>query len=201
MFGTALAEQAARDHASPTHTTGLFSNVARISAASTSRVPPVAQPRYPMHTLTIKGIDHTGNPDTGDPVTVYNVDDVRKYAGVAIFNKGIAKVSVPAGHYGADAVFFEEKAARQALVPQFSVAGDATITLDARKATAPVTVSTPKPAMPALRESTYGRSDTASGDGLVGGIIVDGDDSMFVQPVTKPVTVGQLHYAAKLRSV
>jgi hypothetical protein len=199
-FGTALAQQALRDHASPTHTTGLFADVARISPVTTA--PPVAQPHYPMHTLTIKGIDHAGGPDTGDPVLVYNVDDVRKYAGFAIFNKGIAKVSVPAGHYGADAFFFERDAnvSRQSFLPQFSIRGDATVALDARKATTPVTASTPKPAAPALKTITYGRFD-ASGSGLIGDTSGGPDTAMFVQPVTKPVTVGGLHYAAKLRAI
>ncbi|HEY3716258.1 MAG TPA: hypothetical protein VGL39_17155 [Jatrophihabitantaceae bacterium] len=190
-FGAALADQALRDHASPTHTTGLFANVARISASASA----VVAPNFVMHTLTVNGVDQTGAADTGDDVVIYNVDDLRKYGGQAIWRQGLAKVSVPAGHYAAISFFYDYQAdvARMVTLPQFSVTADSAITVDARAATAPVSVTTPQPATPAVNEVSFGRTDKLGETGsytFLGG----GTTSFVVQPTTKRITVGQLHY-------
>lgn len=195
-FGAALAQQAIADHASPTHTTGLFADISRISASA-----PVVHPSFVMHTLTVNGIDATGAADTGDDFLVYNVDDLRKYTGDAVWNQGVAKVSVPSGHYAAISFFYDYQTGvvRMAESAQFSVSGDSAITLDARAATAPVSVTTPQPATPQVNVVAFGRSDkqgsTASFTFLGGGTT-----SYLVQPSTKRVTVGQLHYYVYTRA-
>src|SRR5262249_49945482 len=102
-FGAALAAQAQLDHASATHTTGLFADVAGISAGT----PGTVQPNFVMHTLTVNGIDETGAADTGDDFLVYNVDDLRKYTGQAVWRNGLAKISVPAGRYAAVSFYYD----------------------------------------------------------------------------------------------
>lgn len=193
-FGAALAQQADRDHASPTHTTGLFASVANIAPAQAAAAPRV-RPRFQMYTLTLTGIDASGHQDTGDLVVVYNTDDLRKYAGNAFFQNGRAKISVPVGDYTAICFFFNFStgAVTEAMVPQFTVRGDSSVTVDARAATVPVSVSTPRPATPAITEVGIGRADRL---GQVGSytFLGNGQTAFTVEPTTARITVGQLHY-------
>jgi hypothetical protein len=193
-FGAALARQAERDHASPTHLTGLFASLAHIAPAQAAAAPRV-RPRFQMYTLTLNGIDSSGQKDTGDQVLVYNTDNLLKYAGQAFFQNGRAKISVPAGDYTAVSFFynFSTGAVTEAMVPQFRVSGDSSVTVDARAATAPVTIGTPRPATPAITEVGLGRADrlgqTASFAFLGGG-----QTTFTVEPTTSRITVGKLYY-------
>lgn len=192
-FGAALARQWRADHAAATHTTGLFASVARISA--TASAPPSAKPAFVMHTLTVNARNQKGKKDTGDSVLVYNVDNLSAFASEATFNKGIAKLSVPEGHYAAFSFFFDFSTGtvREVALWQFTVGGDTSIALDARQATAPVTVTTPQPATPAVNEVGIGRSD-ALGQIATFSFLGGGANAFDVQPTTQPVTIGQLHY-------
>lgn len=196
VFGLALAKQAIADHASPTHTTGLFRDVASIApAGSVTGRPAAVQPSYPMHTLTVHGIDHSGNKDTGDSVALYNVDNISKYAGFAFFRNGVAKVSVPSGHYAAVSFFYDFASGSiyQVTLPQFTVRGDSTVTVDARAATSAVSVKTPKPATPAVLEMAIARADTLGQIGSYA-FLAGGDSQFHVKPTTQRVSIGQLHY-------
>ncbi len=190
-FGAAIAQQWLADHASATHTTGLFGSVARIASTAS----PVVTPNFAMHTLTVNGIDGAGKKDNGDSALIYNVDDLRAYAGSANFVKGVAKVSVPAGHYAAVSFFYDypSRTVRGVTIPQFSVTADAAITVDARAATSPVSITTPQPATAAINVVSVGRDDKVGGSGSYT-FLGDGTTSFLVAPTTKPVTIGQLHY-------
>lgn len=205
-FGAALARQAERDHASATHTTGLFAGLTRISPAravtartggsAASAATRLAQPDFQMYTLTLNGINPAGQKDTGDLVIVYNVDNLQKYVGEADFVNGKAKISVPAGHYSAICFFFNFStgAVSGVTVPQFTVSGDTSaVTVDARTATSPVSVSTPKPASPAITEVAIGRAGKVGGTGSYS-FLGSGGTSFTVTPVTSHVSVGQLYY-------
>lgn len=196
-FGAALAAQSLRDHASVTHTTGLFAGVANIAprgAATTTAAG--TRPAYQMYTLTLKGINGAGKKDTGDLVLLYNVDNVLKYSGEPFFENGVAKVSVPAGNYSAICFFynFTTGVVSTVTLPQFAVTGDnASATLDARTATAEVSVSTPKPASPQITEVAVGRGDSVGQTGSSS--FLGGSTTIFkVAPVTKHVATGQLYY-------
>ncbi|MBO0831889.1 MAG: hypothetical protein J2P29_07955, partial [Actinobacteria bacterium] len=194
-FGAALARQWLADHASPTHTTGLFASVARISAATAApAATPAAQPGFIMHTLTLNGRNQKGQKDTGDLVLVYNVDDLAAFVGSATFHKGIAKLSVPEGHYAAFSFFFDfpSQTVHLAALPQFTVGADTSITLDARDATSPVTITTSRPASPASNVLGIARDD-ALGKEQPFTFLGGGTISFFAEP-TQPVTVGQFHY-------
>jgi hypothetical protein len=193
-FGAALARQWRVDHAAATHTTGLFASVARISA--TAPATPSTQPGFIMSTLTINGIDGSGAPDTGDFAIIYNVDNLAKYTAASTFINGLTKVSVPDGHYAALCSFYDVTTGkvRWVAMPQFTVgSGGKTITLDARTATTAVSVTTPKPATPAVNKIQIGRTDTL-GQTSSYTFLGNGATSFDVQPTTKPITIGQLHY-------
>jgi len=162
-FGAAMAAQWLADHDADTHTTGLFASVARIGSPTTSATTAsVVSPNFVMHTLTVNGRNAKAKKDTGDNALIYNVDDMRSFIGTLTFYKGVAKVSVPEGHYAALGVFydFQTGIARVVAMPEFSVTGDLTITLDARAATAPVSITTPKPATAFSNILGLGRTDT-----------------------------------------
>ena len=196
-FGAALERQAKADHSSPTHTTGLFANVARISAGS---APTTVHPDFDMRTLTVNGIDAAGNKNTGGAlVVIANVDDTAAYTHAVGFNGQPAKVSLPVGHYAAIADFggfFGTPGTPEHVVvlPQFTVHADRSITLDARTATSAVSVSTPKPADVTDLQFAAIRVD-AKGN-LFGIENADVTGDLFVTP-TKPVTVGTLHTYVK----
>jgi len=192
-FGAALGRQWLADHGSPTHASGLFTSIVRIAASST---PPVVQPHFVMHTLTINGIDPVGRKDTGDAVLVVNVDDLNRYDNSSVLVNGRANVSVPTGHYLA-LTFYADPASGTVHVveaPQIAVTRNTAVTLDGRKATSRVSVTTSKSAAAVVSDLTIGRTDAT---GVVDTITLEGETgaTFYVQPTTKPVTVGALHYS------
>jgi hypothetical protein len=195
-FGAMLARQAQRDHASADHVTGLFAHVARIApAGATVPAAPRARPDFPMFTLTLNGINPAGQKDNGDLVLVYNVDNLRKYTGEAVFGNGRAKISVPTGHYTAICFFFNftTGAVAEAMLPQFTVSGNASVTLDGRDSTAPVSVHTPRPANPVITEVAIGRADRL-GQVSSYSFLGSGQTSFTAEPMTRRISVGQLYY-------
>lgn len=174
-------------------------NVSRLAGLSTPP-PPVVRPHFPMQTLTLRGIDSLGRPDTGDEVIVMNVDDMRRYANFAVFNRGTAKVSVPSGHYAAFGTFWDPETfgTRLVTLSQFRVSGDRTVTLDARRATSRVAIRTPKPANPAVLDVMVARSDKR-GNTFESDTGVDPQAPLKVQPVTRAPSAGSLHYAVSAR--
>ncbi len=192
-FGAALERQAKADQSSPRHTTGLFANVARISAGS---APTTVHPDFDMRTLTVNGIDAAGNKNIGAFVIIANVDDTAAYNHAVGFAGQPAKVSVPVGHYAAFADYsdFATGAEHVVVLPQFTVRADRSITLDARTATSAVSVSTPKPAdLEALQFAAVRMDPNGNRAGLeLAGVA----GNLFVTP-TKPVTVGTLRTYVK----
>lgn len=129
-----------------------------VSALLHGRKPavPPAHPDYPMHTVTITVTDDQGQPADGVSLDVMNVDDIDKTpgGGAVNVNDGVAKISVPDGHYSAmlaDLTF----AGHHHRVPttlkmafaSFTVSGGpTTAAVDLRSATHLVSVDTPEPA-------------------------------------------------------
>ncbi len=194
-FGTALARQARRDHASPTHTTGLFRGVARITAGSAAPAASAVRPGAKLHTLTVDGTNWAGDPDNGDSMTIYNVDDLNTYNNFVSFSNGTAQLNdVPNGHYAGVAFFYDFNTGTiyQVTLAQFTVKGDTTVSVDARDATSKVSITTPKPATPMSTAVEVARADT---NGLIGSYsFLAGDQTFYVKPITKAPSVGKLYY-------
>lgn len=151
-FGAALAKQAVADAQAgwPTRSS-LFGSVTRISAVGSGAV---VTPSYPMKTLVIKALDHTGKPLQFGFGIYANMDSGGKGGGLFSIDQGQARVSVPTGNY---ALISSEDTFNQAgiytsrvmLVSDYRVASQTqTVTLDARKATTGTpSVSLPKAAL------------------------------------------------------
>jgi hypothetical protein len=160
-FGAALRRQFAADHRTGGYgTDGLFAH--GLSIALPGAPAPPAQPQFPMQTLTVTGSNLAGNPDTGDTLLVFNLDNCNKLdlnSSVNSFFHGAAKFSVPAGHYWAAVLFFS----RLVILPQFTVEHDTTVHASERAPSSTVTVKTPRPGSLSpgftLLRSNHGRTE------------------------------------------
>ncbi len=163
-FGAALARQFAADHGAASYgTDGLFGGGVWISAADGAGAASAAKapgqtptsPRFPMHTVTVRGLTVAGHPDTGDLVFLYNATNNEIYGDPyeepSVFYHGSAKFSVPAGQYWALAwiTTVNKKGyptdLRTVLLPRIVIKGNATITMRGRSATSELTFTAPKP--------------------------------------------------------
>jgi hypothetical protein len=108
-----------------------------------------AHPNFPMHTVTLDVLDADGRPAAA-ALNVINLDNMRLYQGFPFAEDGQARISVPSGHYGLTAYVPSRDGDRvtelRVLSRVITVTDDQTVTLDARSATAPVSVQTPRPA-------------------------------------------------------
>jgi hypothetical protein len=152
-FGDMLARRSASDHAAGSD--GLFRGGVRIALAGAA-VTPATRPGHPVHTLTVRGTNLAGRPDTRDSVFVWNVDNGRlsdfQHA-FGTFHHGVATFRVPAGHYWAVGIFgnpetFTTSPARLVVLPQLTVSADTTVHVAERAASSKVTMVTPRPAVP-----------------------------------------------------
>ena len=206
LFGTALARQFAADHSLGSFgRDGMFAGGASVSLAGTvpvrgrqaSSLVQATGPRLVMHTLTVTGTDLAGGPDTGDFVMVVNVDNSSRFFEGATFQHGTVKMSVPAGHYWAAGVFTDAShsggppAQRMVILPQFTVARDATVGVDERTATSKITVATPKPSR-ALDTNFNVLRPGAAGPSSYADISGQGQAALYVSPTTRRPTAGKL---------
>jgi hypothetical protein len=157
VFGAALARQYAADRNRGSYgTDGMFAGGVSVSLAGDATAA-AASPQSTKHTLTITGTNLSGQPDTGDVVIVFNVDNGKLNSTLAPLNfvNGIAKVSVPAGHYSAIAGYITLEPGGNSLdvtdahldvLPQFTVTANTTVHTSAKAATSRVVMVTPRPA-------------------------------------------------------
>jgi hypothetical protein len=149
-----------------------------------------------MHTLTIKGFSLAGTPDTGDRVQLFSVDDttlIDPQAGSGVFDNGVVKYSVPAGHYFAIAEFGGSSRVpgnRFVVLPQFTVSGNRTVTVHGTAADSKVTMVTPRPAAPLTTDVWLLRTG-AAGPPIVLELYFPGT-SVWLSPTRARPTVGAL---------
>lgn len=197
-FGTALARQYRADRASGSYgTDGLFAGGVSIALAGAAAPPPV-RPDFVQHTLTVQGSDLAAKPDTGDEVLVFNADNCARFSDPVesenIFRDGVAKFSVPAGHYWAIGCFFRQSGsgftARIVILPQFTVERNTTVHVAERSASSRITFATPRPAVSQLTSFTVLRGGQA---GSAININWAGAGGQFwVSPTSRKPTVGTL---------
>lgn len=214
QFGAALARQPARSANAPAAVSGPFAGISKITADLTPRV---VQPNYAMRTLTIDIIGVDGTPAIFSArLLLWNVDDVTRYQLDRSFGGvgGTQKVSVPAGHYSGVLMVdvpvwqgYNIVAEHDLFIsaPQINVGQNASVTFDARTATQPVTVDTPRPVGGSTVERfVFARTD-AKGVTRSFGLVASapyapGYYSVWVAPTKRAPKVGQLHwfYSAEL---
>lgn len=156
MFGSALVRQYAADHARASYGQDGILNGVDITLAGTAPTPPVPRPAFKMHTVIVSATDLSGRPDTGDVISLFNIDaPIRFGAGLvddrSFFYHGTARFSVPAGHYYAVANFCCNRSAEHVvIVPQSTVsptAGTTTLQVSERSANSRISFATPRSAV------------------------------------------------------
>jgi hypothetical protein len=156
-------------------------------------------PDFPMRTLTFKATDRFGQPDTGDQVTVVSAGNELDFNTTTFFYKGVAKLSVPIGHYWAIAQFtdfFDLKHPvpdwRFVVDPQFTVGGSgATIKLAENSADSEITMRTPRRSVPATTTLAIwrsGRSGSATFNSFTGGGL-----HLWTNTTTIKPTIGKMN--------
>jgi hypothetical protein len=209
-FGAALMRQYAADHATGRFgTDGLFGRDVSISpagagpvAAARPRAAAGVSPGFKMHTLTVRGRNLAGQPDTGDDVFISSADDIGRFDGLQendnFFYKGVAKFSMPAGHYWAFVSFFSVSSTghgslRMVVVPQFTVAGAHSVLRVAEKsASSKVTMATPRRTtnfQTTFEVDRFARNGTEFSFSFGWGAGLPA----WVSPTTRKPTVGTLH--------
>jgi hypothetical protein len=197
-FGAALARQFITDHARGSYgQAGLFADGVSIRLAglpATGR----SAPASPMHTLTVTGTNLAGKPDTGDEVMIFNADNSTRFAdpveSVNIFDHGVTKFSVPAGHYWAIGAFStvikNEIEWHVPILPQFTVSANTTVHIDERTADSMVGVKTPRAAVPV--DLTFELRHPGAAGPATSVWSYGGYAPMFISPTTRRPTVGTL---------
>jgi hypothetical protein len=202
-FGAALARQFWADHARGRYgSDGVFRHGLSISLAGAAAPPLPAAPHFALHTLTMHGTGPGGRPDTGDEVLVFNADDCSRFGdsfeAVSSFSHGVAKFSVPAGHYWAVGSFLASirngirLVSRIVVNPQFTVRGSAQAGVDARAATSKITFSTPRPATVQTVNFALRRTSPAGPSATVTWAISSFHVTTLVSPVRRRPAVGGL---------
>lgn len=206
-FGAALARQLAADRARGSYgSDGMFAGGVSIGLPGQAAAPP-AGPDYAMHTLTVKGTVLGGGPDTGDTVQVFSADSLTRFGDNLndVFNSfyhGVAKYSVPAGHYVALAIFYDMSGStvtgfRMVTLPQFTVTGNTAVAIAESAASDQVQIVTPRPAVTQDISLAIDRG-MANGDSFTNSVDA-GSLPLWTNVTTSPVTVGTLRTVTTAR--
>ncbi len=140
-----------------------------------------------LYSLRVNTIDHDGKPSVG-VVAIQNVKSLAQYYSVsAVGPDGTIAVSVPAGQYAVEAFMYDigigNFPENLAFVSaDVDVSHDADVTLDSRQAKE-ITVSVPKPAVPAIETMTFNRT-SADHFGLQAAMWMYGQGVSTVLPPT-----------------
>jgi len=202
-FGAALARQFAADHARGSYgQDGMFSGGVSVSLAGAPAAAPRPAPAFPMHTLTVTGANMAGRPDTGGVVLVFNADNASLFSdpieSVNFFYHGVARFSVPAGHYWAIGIFQHRRrgtpyfVTHSVVVPQVTVSRNVTMHMAARSASSRVQMVTPRPSVPNPYNLTFEvRHPTPHGPAVALWFLGEGGGLFFNQTTRRP-TAGTL---------
>jgi len=214
-FGAALTRQFLADHAGGGYGQGgLFGHGLSIGPAGataptartgTSRT--ATQPGYQMHTLTVTGTNEAGKPDTGDEIYVLNLDNTGRTGNfdsdVNYFYRGVAKFSLPVGHYWAIGDFFDvdQKARtfseRLDVLPQFTVSGNAALKVAEQAASSELSFGTARPSSLQGANLELNRTTANHGDDLFewSSLTLNpkvAPPALYASPVATPISVGTL---------
>ena len=205
-FSAALRRNTAADRAAgrPAGTTPAFAGVASIGLDAPAPDPsrPVgAHPDYPLHTLQIKATDFTGAA-ANIAIVLTNTDNMQRESVLLPVSDGLARIEVPAGHYGINTVFGDVDTKGNLLALRMVSTNDLTVpttagvttttALDEREATSLISSSTPRPATEDTITVNWIRQDT-TGVNVGSGTFSWGTVPVYTNSQPK-AAVGRLHY-------
>ncbi|HEY1918195.1 MAG TPA: hypothetical protein VGH27_21690 [Streptosporangiaceae bacterium] len=197
------------DHAASDGCLTIISQGPRATAPATFNG---AAPAATKYTVTVTGTTIAGQPAHGqsDGVFLTNADDPDTFAQEDGFTGGVATFHVPAGHYWAVGDFTRLLPKEQSwdeyldVLPQFSVAGNATVHLAAAAATSEVRALTPQRAIEQYATFQLVRTAAAGPGVSLGWALSNGGPkepapSLYVSPTSASPTVGTLATVTNLQ--
>ena len=164
-------------------------------AAAPAQAP--AQPNVTKYTLTIKGFNLSGAPDTGDSVQVFSATSMRwnenTVGPTPVFRTGLVTMHVPAGKYWVIGMFTGRHSFRMDIPAQVTVTGNTTATVSARAASSEVSTTTPRQAV--LADAVFDSSYTLPGGQTYEDCGTTGSTRLWVSPLARARTAGTLYSA------
>jgi YVTN family beta-propeller protein len=197
-FGQALGRQFTADHAHGSYgRDGMFAGGVSIGLAGAPARAPGPAVRQPMHTLTITGTNMAGRPDTGDSVLVMDADNSHLFSdpieSEQVFAHGIAKFSVPAGHFWALGIFSSIRpGVFLPVLPQFSVFRNTTVHMDGRSADSKLQMVTPRPALQHMASLILSHPTPIGPPEALQFFTFQNPIPIYASPTTRRPTVGTL---------
>jgi hypothetical protein len=201
LFGAALGRQFRADHGRASYgRDGMFAAGTTVTVPGARTWPARVRPDFPMHTLTVRGTDLAGRPDTGDQVEVLNAANWHTFGdpieSLSVFYHGVARFSVPAGTYWAIG-FFGTVTPRMVVLPQFTVTGQHTTVSLAESLARKVMMRTPRPSVPQTTSVLVVRGGR---DGTSSTVLLSGTTA-WISPTHARPTVGTLRAYASAQQV
>lgn len=153
-FGRALERQFAGGHADAAYgRDGMVAGRVSIALAGQPSAPRRTRSSAPQHTLTVRGVTLSGQPAAGGVVSLVDADNSNATGGDGEpFSHGLAKFSVPSGHFFVEAYFPRFRGTqllggRLVVLPEFAVNRNTTVRVAERAADSRVQFVTPRPAV------------------------------------------------------
>ena len=146
----------------------------------------------PEHTLTVKATDLAGKPDTGGAIQLFNIDGL-SLPMAKKFEHGVATFSVPAGHYFGLASFpaTTPTSLHTVVLPQVTVTGNTTVTVQETAASSKLSIMTPRSATVIDSDVWFLRTGASGRQISLEGHFTSGEPLWFSPTKVKP-TVGTL---------
>ncbi|MCL2552528.1 MAG: hypothetical protein FWE75_10355 [Actinomycetia bacterium] len=186
--------------------TPLFGGLTSLAVAGAATAATVT-PHYPLHILQLTATDALGAPADGDAIVLNNDAIAREAADVPIVG-GVGRVAVPAGDYTVATIFpaWDAEGSLTDLreVTQLDVTvpdtGAAAVDLDARTATASVSLHTPRPSTREVTALDVERFDATARSAFGLGVETWSDAAFAVSPAAAP-SVGRVQFRARFDTV
>ncbi|MBY8881480.1 hypothetical protein [Actinacidiphila acidipaludis] len=179
------------------------------AAVTDAAGPRVVTPHYPLHILQVTATDALGAPADTDAFVMNNDSLAREAADMPVAG-GLGRIAVPAGNYTVATVFptwnddGDLTDLRQVTAPDVTVPDTGTgptVALDARTATATVSLTTPRPSVREVTALDVERVDaTGQAAASMGVSTWSGTAHIAVAPASAP-SIGRLQYRTRFDTV
>lgn len=191
-FGAALRRQATSDRAAHRIGGALF-GASRISVSATQSHP--VRPAFAQVTTRFTVLDRRGRPADSAMLFALNLDNPMKFEGPVMAMAGQARASLPKGRYSIFALVSDDTADSVITLPLVRAQTNLQkVTIDARRATAKVSLVTPRPtaapfentSLDVVQTVDFEDGDTVGEAFVDNGIVSFGRRDLFISPSAAP---------------
>lgn len=191
-FGAALRKQAAADRTAHRISSSLF-GATRISV--TAGRSNVVKPAFAQVTTRFTVLDRSGRSAAFATIFLLNLDDPDKFMNEVLVVDGQARASLPKGRYNVFAAISDETSDSVVSLPAIRASTNLQkVTIDARRATAKVSLATPRPtaadyeltSLDVLQSVPFEGGDWVAEAFSDNGVIEFGRRDLFINPSAAP---------------